>query len=71
MRFKFIVLALLIFGLLGCSGSKKIADNSSSSKRGSQRSKSDIKPFSKVITKDATSDEGLFNVHKVDDEYYF
>ncbi len=30
-----------------------------------------IKPFSEVITKDAISDEGLFNVHKVDDKYYF
>lgn len=35
------------------------------------RKKGDIKKFSEVITKDAKTDEGLFNVHKVDDKYYF
>ncbi|WP_245660207.1 zinc-dependent metalloprotease [Roseivirga spongicola] len=33
--------------------------------------KGGIQPFSKVITKDAETDEGLFNVHKLDDKYYF
>ncbi|GHE54729.1 glutaminyl-tRNA synthetase [Roseivirga thermotolerans] len=33
--------------------------------------KGGIQPFEKVITKDAESDEGLFNVHKLDDKYYF
>ena len=28
-------------------------------------------PYSKVITKDAVSDEGLFTVHRVDDKHYF
>ena len=71
MRFKFIILALLTVGLLGCSGSKQAANNQSSKKGSSKSSKSDIKPFSKVITKDAKSDDGLFNVHQVDDKYYF
>lgn len=30
-----------------------------------------IKEYSKVITKDAVSDSGLFTVHKVDKKYYF
>lgn len=30
-----------------------------------------IKPYEEVITEDAVSDEGLFNVHKVMDKYYF
>ena len=30
-----------------------------------------IKEYSKVITKDAVSDGGLFTVHKVDKKYYF
>jgi hypothetical protein len=30
-----------------------------------------IKPYDKVITKDAISDDGLFMVHKVDKKYYF
>lgn len=30
-----------------------------------------IKSYDKVITKDAESDEGLFTVHKVEDDYYY
>lgn len=33
--------------------------------------KGGIQPYSKVITKDAESDEGLFNVHKVESAYYY
>jgi hypothetical protein len=33
--------------------------------------KNAIKPFNKVITAKAISDNGLFNVHKVDDNYYY
>lgn len=36
-----------------------------------KKSESTIKEYSKVITKDAISDEGLFTVHKVDKKYYF
>ena len=32
---------------------------------------SKIKPYSQVITKNAISDEGLFNVHKVGEKYFF
>ncbi|MDF0717983.1 zinc-dependent metalloprotease [Muricauda sp. 334s03] len=31
----------------------------------------DIKPYDKVITKDAKTDEGLFSVHTVDDKHYY
>ncbi|MDB4157861.1 zinc-dependent metalloprotease [bacterium] len=30
-----------------------------------------IKPYAKVITKDAQSDEGLFTVHKIDDSFFY
>ena len=30
-----------------------------------------IKPYSKVITKDAKSDNGLFTVHQIDDDYFY
>lgn len=36
-----------------------------------KKPESSIKEYSKVITKDAVSDEGLFKVHKVDKKYYF
>lgn len=36
------------------------------------KSKSDdIKPYDKVITKDAKTDEGLFSIHTVDDKRYY
>ncbi|HAT69831.1 MAG TPA: zinc-dependent metalloprotease, partial [Flavobacteriaceae bacterium] len=33
--------------------------------------KGDIQPYSKVITKDAKSDEGLFTVHKLKENYFY
>lgn len=33
--------------------------------------KGEIQPYSKVITKEAKSDEGLFTVHFVDDKYFY
>lgn len=30
-----------------------------------------IKPYDKVITKEAVTDDGLFKVHKIKDKYYF
>src|SRR6266436_6326544 len=30
-----------------------------------------IKPYNKVITKEAKSERGLFSVHRVDDKFYF
>lgn len=36
-----------------------------------KKSEPTIKEYSKVITKEAVSDQGLFTVHKVDKKYYF
>ncbi|WP_264522987.1 zinc-dependent metalloprotease [Flavobacterium sp. N502536] len=36
-----------------------------------KKPESAIKDYSKVITKDAVTDDGLFKVHKVDKKYYF
>lgn len=47
---------------------KKKAPSSTSQKKSK---KGDIKPYSKVITKKAKSDEGLFTVHKVEDKYFY
>ena len=35
------------------------------------KDKDAIKPYDKVITAEAESDEGLFTVHKLDDKYFF
>jgi hypothetical protein len=36
-----------------------------------EKPKNGIKPYGKIITKKAKSDEGLFIVHKVDQDYFF
>ncbi len=33
--------------------------------------KNKIKPYSEIITKDVTSDKGLFTVHNIEDTYYY
>ena len=35
------------------------------------KDKNAIKPYSKVITKDAVTDKGLFDVHKIDEKYFY
>jgi hypothetical protein len=39
--------------------------------RGGRGGRGGIQPFDRVITDEAESDEGIFNVHKVDESYYF
>ena len=41
------------------------------SEKPESKDKNGIKPYNKVITKDAKSDKGLFTVHKVDDNYFY
>ena len=59
-----------------CSTTKKAskskASASSSAKAASKKpGKNDIKPYAKVITKDAKTDKGLFTVHKIDEKYFY
>lgn len=53
------------------SGKKKSKKDEQAVAPPEKKSESAIKDYSKVITKDAVSDEGLFKVHKVDKKYYF
>ncbi|MGM1057384.1 MAG: zinc-dependent metalloprotease [Bacteroidota bacterium] len=41
------------------------------SEKPESKDKNGLKPYNKVITKDAKSDKGLFTVHKVDDNYFY
>lgn len=50
---------------------KKEAAEASKPKPKEKEKKGAIKPYAKVVTKDAVTDEGLFNVHQVDDKYLF
>lgn len=67
--FTLILASVLAFA--GCQSSKSATSSQTSSAKKPAASKSDLKKYSEVITKDAKTDEGLFTVHKVDDKYYF
>jgi hypothetical protein len=73
----FIALILCSTLVLSCATTKSINKSSSTSETDkakvteSKKNQGKIKDYDKVITKDAISDEGLFNVHLVGETYYF
>jgi len=76
MKMKFLSLFLVCFSLLFAYNAdaqifrkKKKPTTKKPTKKPPK--KGAIKPFNKVITKEAVSQEGLFNVHKVATKYYF
>ncbi|HET8855878.1 MAG TPA: DUF5118 domain-containing protein, partial [Salinimicrobium sp.] len=67
-------LCIVFFSLAitGCAVFQPEKQNSKVSASGDSKDKDDkIKPYSKVITSEAKSDQGLFTVHQLDNEYYF
>lgn len=76
--FKLLSVLLLGFTFIfaGCKTTENASDSSSESSSPSMRGgpgsdDGEIKKYSEVVTDDAESDEGLFDVHKVDDKYYY
>jgi len=71
-----LILTLLLFAM-------PITNNAQSKEKAEQNKETDtitpapkkkegkIKPYEKVITEDAITDDGLFKVHKVEDKYFF
>ncbi len=70
-----IIMLLLIGAMTLSSVSCGVFQNSKNAKAENtpkkKPSKDGVKPYSKVITKDAKTDKGLFAVHKLKDDYYF
>ncbi len=73
----FLTLALCSLIVFSCATAQstvkdKKADNTAQSKTPTPKKKQGkIKAYDKVITKEAISDEGLFDVHLVGEKYYF
>ncbi len=62
----------MILLAVSCSSKKKAASAKAAAASSKKKPKKDgIKPYDKVITKDALSDEGLFAVHKIDEKYFY
>lgn len=69
---RFLLGALLAITIVSCGASQsKVADKATASKSKPKEKKNAIKPYGKVITKEAKTDEGLFTVHKLDDNYFY
>ncbi|MBE9489360.1 MAG: zinc-dependent metalloprotease [Bacteroidetes bacterium] len=71
---KVLLLALTLI-VTSCNTAKKAAEAEAAKKASvkpkAKPKKGAIKPYDKVITKEAISDEGLFTVHKIDDQFFY
>lgn len=60
--------------MVACSTSKKAGNgkgDATAQKESKKPGKDDIKPYDKVITKEAETDAGLFKVHKLDGKFFY
>ncbi|RXG30088.1 zinc-dependent metalloprotease [Leeuwenhoekiella palythoae] len=74
MKLKLYPIATFMLAMLtvNCASTKQKKKNASTATEEKQeKSKSDLKAYDKVITKEAVSDSGLFTVHKVEDDYFY
>ena len=68
-----LLLVALSLSVSGCAvfQPKDKKGTAQTSEKPESKDKNGIKPYNKVITKDAKSDKGLFTVHKVDENYFY
>ncbi|MCB7481487.1 zinc-dependent metalloprotease [Christiangramia sediminis] len=68
-----LMLVALSLSVSSCAVFQPETKSSESTKNGESEEKKDgdLKPYAKVITKDAKSDKGLFTVHEVDNKYFY
>ncbi|MDR5591982.1 zinc-dependent metalloprotease [Christiangramia sp. SM2212] len=68
-----LMLVALSLSVSGCAVFQPTSKKSETAQKEEKGDKKDggLKPYAKVITKDAKSDEGLFTVHKVDENYFY
>lgn len=71
-KLPYVIAAFFAITIASCSASQsKVASKAATSKSKDKDKKDAIKPYGKVITKEAKTDEGLFTVHKIDDDYFY
>ncbi len=64
-------LVALSVSVSSCAVFQPQDSSADASKKEASKKNGDLEPYTKVITKDAKSDEGLFTVHRVDDKYFY
>lgn len=70
LRLMLVALSLSVSSCAVFQPNKKASETAKSDENGEKKD-GDLKPYAKVITKDAKSDKGLFTVHKVDENYFY
>ncbi|MDT0674973.1 zinc-dependent metalloprotease [Autumnicola musiva] len=72
LSYKALLVALSI-SVSGCAvfNGKDASGTAQSSEKKETKEKDGLKPYNKVITNEAKSDNGLFTVHRVDEKYYY
>ncbi|MBT8295908.1 MAG: zinc-dependent metalloprotease, partial [Gramella sp.] len=70
LRLLILALSLSVSGCAVFQPQKKEASNTASADN-SKKDKNGLKPYNKIITKDAKSDDGLFTVHEVKNKYFY
>lgn len=71
MKLKFFTPFLLLLTLSCASPKKALKSKSEAAEKSSDKDKVAIKPYDKVITKEAKTDDGLFKVHTIKDNYFY
>lgn len=68
-----LLLAVILLGTVQTTEAQlfKKKQKNTEKKKEDKSKPGDIKPYNKVITKDAKTDAGLFSVHTVDDKHYY
>ena len=67
-----IVMLFIAITIAGCGATKSKSSGKDAASKSKEKDKKDaIKPYNKVITDEAQTDEGLFTVHKLDDTYFY
>ena len=63
--------ALMLVSVFSCSILQSKKNDKSTAATPKKESKNGVKPYDKIITSKAKSDEGLFTVHQIDQDYFF
>ncbi|MEJ2006318.1 MAG: DUF5117 domain-containing protein, partial [Cyclobacteriaceae bacterium] len=68
-----LLLVMILLSPAGYAQRKKKKDKNKEATEAPEKKKNDspFKPYGEIVTGEAVTDEGLFTVHKVEDNYYF
>ena len=63
--------ACTLMTVVSCASTRQTKNAAAAANAKKEKPKDGMKPYDKVITKEAVSDSGLFVIHKVDEDYFY